>query len=68
MGSGEKWLSTVGWEMEEHQDEMHRDAPDQFHFKPQFMGGYLIQSDQQFKSAAHTSHQQWHFSHDPMSI
>ena len=44
--------------MDEHYDEMHRDkmhgdAPDQIPFKPQFMGGYLIKSDQWFKSTSH---------------
>jgi len=29
---------------EMHRDKMHHDAPYQFPFKPQFMGGYLIKS------------------------
>ena len=39
------WLSTVGREVDAHQDEMyldkiHRNVSDQFPFKTQFMGGH----------------------------
>ena len=35
---------------------MHWDVSDQLPFKPQFIGGHLIKSDQQFKNNSKISH------------